>query len=108
MVAKAVGPECTLLEAAARNGFGNIPLSGLKKIASLLGVSATSTTTFDMLHALLQHVLPDLSEDDILGFMSRRCKSTDQADDLLTNTEVVEDCMDPADAEEAEKLTKGA
>ena len=106
VVAKALGAECSLLEAAARNAFGAVPLTGLKRIANLLGVNATSTTTFDMLHALMHHILPDMAEDDLLTIMSKRCRSSDRPDDLLNNSEVVEECLDRADAEETEKVAK--
>ena len=106
ILARSTGDECSLLEASARNAFGSIPVSGLKKIASLVGVAAASNSTFDVLYALIKFVIPAASEDEVLTIMSRRCKKEDPPDDILHNETLVKECFDKSDAEETEKHTK--
>eukprot|EP00971_Amphidinium_carterae_P327469 6458855-Amphidinium_carterae.1 len=99
-IVAAAGEECSLMVAAARNAFGMIPKTGLKRICTLLAVTAEGAGLYDQLEALVRALLPSVSDEEVLSIMSQRCTAPDDPDIVLDDADLMREGLDKTDQEE--------
>ena len=78
LTARTVGVAETLLRAAARTAFGDMPKVALRKLQQFVQSPSASGHLYDVLFGLVSHCLPEESEDSvvaILGSALPRCCS---------------------------------
>ena len=64
-------PPMSILEWAAQNAVWNITRFILEKLAKSLGVG-TNGALYDLVCGLLKNILPEATEEELLGFMEKR------------------------------------
>eukprot|EP00971_Amphidinium_carterae_P326384 6457128-Amphidinium_carterae.1 len=97
-----------LLYAAAHQCFFDVDLHGLSWLCKKLGVEVTGSGVVEHLMALVTHVVPDITSDEMAGILAQRLAVQDGLDALL-ESESIQECMHDADVpdfEQAEKQRK--
>jgi len=96
----------SLLEFAARNCFWDIPVAGLKQLASIVGIACEGSTLLPLLRGMVTQLLPDLSEEEVLEILELRLKlnQPEEASDFL-KTDAVRECLAASDQKEAHQIT---
>ena len=103
VLALRVGVETSLKEVAARACFWTLGQTWLSRLASHYKVEVVgSKSTWDLLRALLRHILPDLSEEEYLAILSQRIPPDDDRQKALDGFDL-DDVIEAGDVEEVAK-----
>lgn len=106
------GERAPILEVALRNAFWRMERSQLVPLAQRLHIAIPAgTDLFTLPQAMVQHILPDISEENILSIMAKRLghmpPSTTEMDQLL-ETDTIHWCFGKDDHEELKSDLKRA
>ncbi|CAK0866508.1 unnamed protein product, partial [Prorocentrum cordatum] len=98
VLARTSGPIAPLLNVAARQAFGRLPLSFLKVLSEELGVGG-GVTLVEVLRGLIKHIFPEITDDDLLAILRQREYNYEEVDDMadVMDDEIIVESFDTKD-----------
>jgi len=105
IVCASVGEEVPLLRHCARQGFFRTDLVNLNKLVVDLGVGTSHKDLANVMLALVRHLLPDISDEDLLSILQKRLPKASEYLDILESEEVSHE-LDEEDREACAKMRK--
>ena len=96
--AMTTGPPEPLLSLVAKDGFGTLPLAFLRELCSHVGLPP-GTSLVPCIVELAKHVLPGISDDDLMEILQRRSLKMEAIPEVrdLVDDDVVCEVFSPAD-----------